>query len=212
MGTNIEHSNGEPTGVNPPSNLPPEFLAYCLSELTKKQLAAEAEKLRYDAAKKVVKQHRKWMEGHGVDLKTFDFVLSKIDCAPEEVMTDMARAGEYMRALGSPIAHQFDLFEQPGPDMGERWIHDGFKAGLNGEDADSNPHHPNGAGFQKWLDGYQRGQTAILAGMNMARNDDAAPGDVTTEDEQTDIEDAIAKAEPGDVPHDEDSALHGIEG
>lgn len=219
--------SGEKSPNCPSSNVRPELLVLSHNELLplEADVADQSEKLK--AAKNRLKLRRKIMEKDGIDLDAFDAARAEFLADANDVREKYRKKASMLRAFNSPLAHQFDLFDQPDMDsLKELWRFEGFKAGINGEDVGTNPHGRGSEGFDIWEAGWKGGQATLVAGMKMREEEAAAnepeEEDEPEEDEQTDIEDAVeaaaeeAEAEDDDesnvVPFDEDSALRGIEG
>lgn len=203
--------------------------AATLQELEDEKRGAKA---AVTAVNKKIKKARKDAAANGVQIKALDAVRDMLKDDPTELAQFMATLGSYLRAFKHPTGSQFDLFERdPGIPMDELWHAQGYTAGVQGENRDSNPHHRGDKGFDHWDQGYINGQKVLAAGMadikakpdaepeNEPANKDAADdGEGLTDEEQGEqgLVDGDDATEDGEIADDgeietEEDALAGVE-
>lgn len=206
-------SSGEQSSENPPSNIPDAAYVVYHSELTKIEADEERANNELKAIRARKRKYRKTMQGEGVTLSAFDEARAIMLQDQDEAREHLAEVGRIVRAFKAPIGHQFDLFEKPGSDLGEKWRFDGYRAGTSGKGRDENPHARGDDGFKPWDEGWLEGQKVIVAGMAdikpVYEDDETEPP--ADEPEQTDIEDALPVDDADPIPESEDDALKGIE-
>jgi hypothetical protein len=112
----------------------------------------------------VLRNRYKVAKGDGVDIDSLKLAFRIAERASGEVIEEQRNVGRYLKIMGSPLGHQWSLFDEPDadgakPDATAR----GEQAGREGADRDSNPYSPGSADWFAFNNGWQAGQDTIAA-------------------------------------------------
>lgn len=110
-------------------------------------------------AQGVLRNRYKVAKGDGVDVDSLKLAFRIAERATGEVISEQRNVGRYLRIMGSPLGHQWGLFDDT-EDEGTQKLDAtaaGEQAGLNGEPADNCPFQPGTEQAFAWRNGHQVG-------------------------------------------------------
>lgn len=112
----------------------------------------------------VLRNRYKVAKGDGVDIDSLKLAFRIAERASGEVISEQRNLGRYLRIMGSPLGHQWSLFEEPDADGATLdATARGEQAGREGADRDSNPYTPGSPDWFAFNNAWQTGQDAIAA-------------------------------------------------
>lgn len=188
------------------TNTPSSLIVFHHSEMAKIERDEEQANEALKAVRKRKRNYRKTIQADGLKLKNFDRAREYLLAEEDEVREDLAEVGRILVAFKAPIAHQFDLFEEPVLDtLEERWRYQGFLVGARGGNIEECPHREGDNGRKAWMDGYKGAQASIAMGMEQSESVETSYAD-DQEVENKDIESA-AEEVVADEFETEDDAL-----
>lgn len=139
--------------------------------------AAEIEwrELRDKAAQAqgVLRNRYKVAKGDGVDVDSLKLAFRIAERSTGEVVSEQRNIGRYLKIMGSPLGHQWSLFDEPDADGATLdAAAQGEQAGKEGADRDSNPYQPGTPNWFSWNNHWQIGQDALAS--KLGRGTEAA--------------------------------------
>lgn len=142
-----------------------------------KEAEAKWRELRDQAtqAQGVLRNRYKVAKGDGVDVDSLKLAFRIAERATGEVIAEQRNLGRYLKIMGSPLGHQWSLFEEPDADGASLdAAAQGEQAGREGADRSANPYQPGTPNWFSWNNSWQVGQDVIAD--TLGRGSDVGAG------------------------------------
>lgn len=115
-------------------------------------------------AQGVLRNRYKVAKGDGVDVDSLKLAFRIAERSTGEVIAEQRNLGRYLKIMGSPLGHQWSLFDEPDAEGATLdATAQGEQAGREGTDRDANPYTPGKPDWFAWNNGWQTGQDALIA-------------------------------------------------
>ena len=126
-------------------------------------------------AQGVLRNRYKVAKGDGVDVDSLKLAFRIAERATGEVIAEQRNLGRYLKIMGSPLGHQWSLFEEPDADGASLdAAAQGEQAGREGADRSANPYQPGTPNWFSWNNSWQVGQDVIAD--TLGRGSDVGAG------------------------------------
>lgn len=123
----------------------------------------------------VYRNRLKVAKGDGMDVDALKLAFRIKRRQTGEVISEQRSVGRYLQLMGSPLGHQWSLFDQPDADGAKLdATAQGEQAGREGVDRDSNPYTPGTPDWFSYNNGWQTGQDSIAQTLGRGNSEAAA--------------------------------------
>lgn len=113
-------------------------------------------------AQGVLRNRYKVAKGDGVDVDSLKLAFRVAERATGEVIAEQRNIGRYLKIMGSPLGHQWSLFDEQDADGATLdAAAQGEQAGREGANRSANPYQPGTPDWFSWNNSWQVGQDAI---------------------------------------------------
>lgn len=126
-------------------------------------------------AQGVLRNRYKVAKGDGVDVDSLKLAFRIAERSTGEVISEQRNLGRYLRIMGSPLGHQWSLFDEPDADGATLdAAAKGERDGREGVDRSENPYQPGSPDWFSYNNSWQVGQDSIAAGLGRGKADSGA--------------------------------------
>jgi hypothetical protein len=140
----------------------------------------KAKLAQIDAAREVVRKRtgelrtlKKSAEADGLDNLALKEAMLIEEKPVGETIQHQRNVGRYLRIMDVPIGTQWNMFEEKSDEDSLDIFAQGEQAGREGVSADQNPGIPGSTKFERWAEGWEKGQQFLRE--KIGRGDGAAP-------------------------------------